>query len=108
MRTQLAPRSNGGLDSSGWAKRGPRTSSQLTRQQIFPWQGRRGNPELIEDDMKDIRAECDQYYPDNIFNVDDTGLFCRLFFKRSYIHTRERRKTAGGTKGIKAKDRLSA
>ena len=57
--------------------------------------------------MKDIRAGCDQYHPDNVFNVDDTGLFYRLFLKRSYIDTHERRKTSRGTRGIKVKDRLS-
>jgi hypothetical protein len=43
-----------------------------------------------------------------IYNVDETGLFFRLLPRRSYITTEENRKTLRGTKGMKAKDRITA
>ena len=44
----------------------------------------------------------------NIFNVDETGVYYRLLPKRTYLSRTEKRKTARGTKGMKAKDRVSA
>lgn len=35
-------------------------------------------PESIHTQMKAIQAICDQYEPDNIYNMDETGLFWRL------------------------------
>lgn len=64
--------------------------------------------EAIADDMEAIRAACLNYEIDNIFNVDETGIFFRLLPKNTYLSTSENRKTARGTKSMKAKDRVSA
>ena len=58
--------------------------------------------------MEAIRLACLDYDMENIFNVDETGTFFRLLPKRTYLSTAENRKTARGTKAMKAKDRVSA
>ena len=45
---------------------------------------------------------------ENIFNVDEEDIFFRLLPKRTYLSRAENRKTAMGTKAMKAKDRVSA
>lgn len=64
--------------------------------------------EAISNDMEAIRAACLNYDIGNIFNVDETGIFFRLLPHRTYLSTSENRKTARGTKSMKAKDRVSA
>jgi hypothetical protein len=34
-------------------------------------------PTSIHDDIKPIQAICDQYQPEDIYNMDETGLYCR-------------------------------
>ena len=48
-----------------------------------------------------------KYELDRIFNVDETGLFCRLLPRRSYLASGETRKAARGVKGVKAEDRIT-
>lgn len=66
------------------------------------------NPEEIEAGMQAVRDACKSYEIGNIFNVDETGLFFKLLPKRTYLASSENRKTARGTKDMKAKDLLSA
>lgn len=66
------------------------------------------NPELVKEGMEKIRDACKKYPPSMIFNVDETGILWKLMPKRTYLSTKENRKTARGTKGMKFKDRLSA
>lgn len=64
--------------------------------------------EAIEEGMAKIRDETKKYDLNNIFNVDETGIFFRLLPNRTFLSKGENRKTARGTKGMKAKDRVSA
>lgn len=64
--------------------------------------------EAAAEGMAAIRRACSKYKVENIFNVDETGIYYRLLPKRTYLSTTEKRKTARGTKGMKAKDRVSA
>ena len=60
--------------------------------------------ESIAEGMEAIRLACLDYDMENTFNVDETGIFFRLLPKRTHLSTAENRKTARGTKAIKAKD----
>ena len=64
--------------------------------------------EAITEGLAEIRKACLEYEMANIFNVDETSIFYKLLPNRTYLSTAENRKTARGTKGMKAKDRLSA
>ena len=44
----------------------------------------------------------------NIYNVDETGLFYKLLPRRTYILACETKKTLRGTKGMSAKDSITA
>ena len=57
--------------------------------------------------LRKVREACQEYELANIFNVDETGIFCKLLPNRTYLSHAENRKTARGTKGMKAKDRVS-
>ena len=58
--------------------------------------------------LRKVREACQEYELANIFNVDETGIFYKLPPNRTYLSQGENRKTARGTKGMKAKDRVSA
>ena len=62
----------------------------------------------IAEGLDEIREACQEYKMENIFNVDETGIFYKLLPNRTYLSAGEKRKTARGTKGMKAKDRVSA
>ena len=64
--------------------------------------------EYIAEGMEAIRLTCLDYDMENIFNVDETGIFFRLLPKRTYLSIAENRKTARGTKAMNAKDCVSA
>ena len=64
--------------------------------------------ESIAERMEAISLACLDYDMENILNVDETGIFFRLLPKHTYLSTAENRKTARGTKAMKAKDRVSA
>lgn len=66
------------------------------------------NPEVIAKGMAAIRLECTNYKLENIINCDETDLFYKLLPKTTYLTPSEDRKTARGTKYMKAKDRVSA
>ena len=58
--------------------------------------------------IAELRAALGSFKPEFIFNMDETGLFFKLFPKRSYIMTGENKKLLRGTKEMGAKDRVSA
>ena len=58
--------------------------------------------------IAELRAALGSFKPDFIFNMDETGLFFKLFPKRSYVMTGENKKLLRGTKKMGAKDRVSA
>lgn len=62
----------------------------------------------IAEGLAEIRKACQEYELENIFNVDETGIFYKLLPKRTYLSNAEKRQSARGTKGMKAKDRVSA
>lgn len=66
------------------------------------------NAGAVEAGMQVVRDACESYDIKNIFNVGETGLFYKLLPKRAYLASSGNRKTARGTKDMKAKDRLSA
>lgn len=63
--------------------------------------------EVSGEDMEAIREETKKYDLNNIFNVDETGIF-RLLPNRTCLSKVENRKTASGTMEMKAKDGVSA
>ncbi|CAN0182990.1 unnamed protein product [Ectocarpus sp. 4 AP-2014] len=56
--------------------------------------------EAIAEGLGKIREACKKFGMENIFNVDETGIFYRLMPNRTYLSTEESRKSARGTKGI--------
>lgn len=48
-------------------------------------------------DIEKVRKKTEEYKIENIFNMDETGLFFRLMPNRSYILPSESRKTVRGT-----------
>ena len=58
--------------------------------------------------MEKIREGCKKYEPSRIFNVDETGITWKLMPRRTYLSTKEDRKTARGTKHMKFKDLMCA
>lgn len=61
----------------------------------------------IREGMEEVKSACGNYRLENIFNVDETGLFFKLLPRRTYIMASESRKTVRGTKDMTAKDRLT-
>ncbi len=59
--------------------------------------------------MAELREKLEEenYEPDNIFNMDETGMFYRAMPARTYLAPDESRKTVRGTKSLKAKDRVT-
>ena len=53
---------------------------------------------------QEVYIDYGKYDLDNIFNVDETGLFYRLLSRRSYLASEENRKTVRGVTGMKARD----
>jgi len=56
--------------------------------------------------MAETRADLSAYEPDQIYNMDETGLFFRCLPNRAYV-TSGRRRRARETKAMKAKDRVT-
>jgi len=64
------------------------------------------NLEVTEERMATIRGIFQDFQPENIFNMDGTGLFYRCLPKRSFVPA-EQRRVARGTKSMKAKKRVT-
>ena len=62
----------------------------------------------IKEGMEEIRALCAKYPARFIFNVDEIGLQWKLMPSRTYLSTKEDRKTTRGSKSMYFKDPLSA
>ena len=54
-----------------------------------------------------LRGQLQDYDANCIFNMDETGLFFKLFPKRTYVLPGENRKNLRGSKDMKAKSRVS-
>jgi hypothetical protein len=91
--------------SEHWVKRFV-TRNQLASVRLH---GEAGSvdPGAIASQLATLATICADYEQDNIYNVDETGLYYKLLPRRSYISTKESKKTVRGTKGMTAKDRLS-
>ena len=64
--------------------------------------------EYFADSMIKIRDRLREFQVENIYNVDETGLFYKLLPRRSYIMAYEKKTTLRGTKQIDVKDRITA
>ena len=62
--------------------------------------------ETIADEMNKLRQKMRTYHPDNIYNMDETGLMYKCLPNRSYVKKDELR-SAQGTKIMKLKDRVT-
>lgn len=57
--------------------------------------------------MRELRKVLSVSKPENIFDMDETGLFYRAIQARTYFAANESRKTVRGTKALQAKDRVT-
>jgi len=64
------------------------------------------NLEEAEEWMATIQGLLQDFEPENIFNMDETGLFYRWLPNRSFVPAKQRR-AARGTKSMKAKERVT-
>jgi len=64
------------------------------------------NEAATQQRMAGVRVDLSAYEPDQIYNMDETGLFFRCLPNRAYV-TAGRRRRARGTKAMKAKDRVT-
>jgi len=60
----------------------------------------------IQRDLEKLKEELVAFKDDDIFNMDETGLFHRCLPSQSYVSNGARR-TARGVKAMKAKDRVT-
>lgn len=58
--------------------------------------------------MSELRKRLSSYDVENVYNVDETGLFYKLIPRRTYILACENKNTLRGTKGMGAMDRITA
>jgi DDE superfamily endonuclease len=61
----------------------------------------------VEPKMEQLRQQLESYYPENIYNMDETGLNFRALPNRTYLATGENRRDIRGSKAFAAKDRLT-
>lgn len=69
-------------------------------------QGGSADTEGVAERISEIRAELAAYPAEQVYNMDETGLFYRCILNRSYVES-GRRRHARGTKAMKAKDRVT-
>ncbi|PXF47641.1 Jerky protein-like [Gracilariopsis chorda] len=62
---------------------------------------------IVATGISSLREQINDFDADCIFNMDETGLFFKLFPKRTYVLASEDRKRLRGTKDMKAKARVS-
>lgn len=48
------------------------------------------DPEAIEEGMAAIREMCKEYKVENVFNIDETGIFYKLLPNRTYLSKGEK------------------
>ncbi len=61
----------------------------------------------VEPKMEELRSELKRYKPKNSVNADETDIFYCTLPTRSYLGSEENRKLIRGSKGLRAKDRLT-
>ena len=66
------------------------------------------SPIEVAKEIAELREKLLHYPVQNIYNVDETGLFYKLIPRRTYVLESEGKKSVRGTKAIKAKDRVTA
>jgi transposase-like protein len=59
----------------------------------------------VADGIAKVREEISNYHPENVYNMDETGLNFRLLPRQTYVHKTE--KNVRGTKSMKSKDRVT-
>ena len=64
-------------------------------------------PVPTADRMVEIRDVLSQYDPKNIYNIDESALFCRLGPSRTYLTVNGSRRDKRGTESQKQKNRIS-
>ena len=61
-------------------------------------------PPTIDAWMQEIRDTVSKYSPANVYNVDESGLFCRIGSSRTYLLAEENRAEISGTSMQKPKN----
>ena len=61
----------------------------------------------LEPLMQNFRKSLIDYRPENIFNMDESGLFFRALPARTYLVNSEKRRDVRGIKALTAKDRVT-
>lgn len=64
------------------------------------------NVSEAEEQMTTIRDQLEDFDAENVFNMDETGIFYRCLPNMSYVPS-EQRRAARGTKAMKAKERVT-
>ncbi len=90
--------------SASWAGKFARDSGW--RSQALHGEAGEVNIEGLEPEIQKLRDLIAEYYLDNVFNMDKTGLFFKLLPNHSYVKV-EKARTARGSKFMKAKDRVT-
>ena len=62
--------------------------------------------DAVEPKIEKIRKKIAEYDEDNVYNMDETGLFFKCLPNRRFVDAKDA-KIARGTKLIKAKDRIT-
>lgn len=65
------------------------------------------NPFTAEPLMQELRDKLEDYDVENVFNMDETGLFYRALPTKTYLSNEESRSIVRGTKELTAKDRVT-
>ena len=91
--------------SVNWAKKWARHRGALVNTLLH---GEAGgvNDDAIAEKLVEITQIMTEYDADNIFNVDETGLFYHLLPRRSYVKINNK-KDKRGKKGMNSKDRIT-
>lgn len=66
------------------------------------------NGEAMETGLEELRKVCNKYGLETMLNIDETGVLYGLLPNPTYLSKAQKRKPARGTKGMKAKYRVSA
>lgn len=62
----------------------------------------------LSEDISKLRENLRDYALSNIYNMDETGLFYRLFPRTTYVLQAEGKRSVRGLKSMHAKDRITA
>ena len=90
--------------SESWAGKFARDSGW--RSQALHGEAEEVDTEGLEPEIQKLHDIIAEYDLDNVYNIDETGLFFKLLPNRSYIEV-EKARAARGSKLMKAKDRVT-